>query len=141
MSHQCEEENCTSTEAEAYIWPVTAPGEKEEVWFCHDHAIENGFCVWCRHFGAGSEDYDFSGHKGYHRECWDELRYEVGESDEDEDDDEYGDWDYYPANWNYPGSAVSELEPDDTPRDIYIGPGSEYEQGESDESQSVDQEN
>lgn len=136
MSHKCEEENCTSMEAEQYEWPVTEPGEKSEVWFCYDHAIENGFCVWCHYFGAGSDDYDFSGHKGYHRECWDELRYEVGESDEDEYDDGYGDnWDYYPADWYRPGSAESELEPEDTPRDIYIGPGSEYEQADDDEGE------
>lgn len=133
MSHQCEYEGCTSTQTEAFEWPVVEPGEESEVWFCYEHAIENGFCIWCNHFGAGSEDYDFSGHRGFHRDCYEELRYEAGEYDEDEDDDG---WDYYPANWYREGSAESELEPEDTPRDIYIGPGSEYGQGDGDDSES-----
>lgn len=41
-------------------------------------------------------------------------------------DEEYDGWDYYPADWYRPGSAESELEPEETPREIYIGPGSEY---------------
>lgn len=35
-------------------------------------------------------------------------------------------WDFYPAAWYDPKSSLSELEPDDTPRTRYIGPGSEY---------------
>lgn len=126
MTHPCEHEGCNSTQTEAFHWPLTAPGEKAESWFCYEHAIENGFCIWCNNFGAGSEDYDFSGHKGFHHDCFEELRYETGElDDEDEDGDS---WDYYPANWYRPGSALSALEPEDTPREIYIGPGSEVEQ-------------
>lgn len=41
---------------------------------------------------------------------------------DDEDDDPY---DFYPAAWYDPGSGVSELEPEETPRETYIGPGSE----------------
>lgn len=125
MSHQCEHEGCVSVQTELFHYPVIEPGDPPESWFCYEHAIESGFCIWCNHFGAGSDEYDFSGHKGFHRECYEELRYEVGESDEDEDDDA---WDNYPANWYRPGSAESALEPEDTPREIYIGPGSEYEQ-------------
>lgn len=41
------------------------------------------------------------------------------------------DWDFYGADWYYPGSATSEIEPVDTPREIYIGPGSENAADES----------
>lgn len=131
MNHQCEHEGCTSARTEAFYWPVVEPGEKDDVWFCYEHAIENGFCIWCNHFGAGSDDYDFSGHRGFHRDCYEALQHETGELDDEYDEGD--DWDYYPTDWNYPDSAVSEIEPEDTARDIYIGPGSEYEQGESDE--------
>jgi hypothetical protein len=130
MSHKCEEEGCTSTQTEAFELPVVEPGEESVVWFCYEHAIENGFCIWCNHFGAGSEDYDFSGHKGFHRDCYEALQYETGELDEGDD------WDYYPADWYRPGSAESELEPPETPREFYIGPGSEYEQGNNDDRES-----
>lgn len=122
--HVCEEPGCTETNTGEYTWPMVKLGERETIVLCHDHAIENGFCVWCMHFGAGSEEYDFSPMRGYHRDCYDELRYEVGDYDE-EDEDEYGDYDFYPADWYRAGSAESELEPEETPREIYIGPGSE----------------
>ena len=126
MSHQCEHENCESTDTDFYYYFMPDPGEPEGAWVCYEHAVDS-WCVWCSHWGAGSEDFDFSGHRGYHRECWDELRYETGESDDDEDDDwdEYDGWDYN-ASWNDPGSSTSDIEPEDTPRQTYIGPGSEY---------------
>lgn len=129
MEHECEEQGCTSTDTEVYHWLFVKPGEPETSWYCYDHAIESGFCVWCRNFGAGGEDYDFSGHPGYHGECFEELRYDIGEYDEDEEfEDDFG-FDYY-EDWYDPKSPLSEIEPEDTPRTKYIGPGSEYEGGE-----------
>jgi hypothetical protein len=92
LVHECEEESCTSIEAREYHWLVVEPGESDVVWYCDDHAAEAGFCLWCGHFGAGSEEYDFSRHKGYHRDCFEEMRYDVGDFDEEEDwyDDPYG---------------------------------------------------
>lgn len=121
--HQCEEDGCESAETEFFYYFMTKPGEPEGAWMCREHAAIS-WCLWCHHFGAGSEEFDFSGHPGYHRECWQELLYEVGESD---DEDDYDDaWDYYPADWYDPSSPVSEIEPEETPREIYIGPGSEF---------------
>lgn len=122
--HCCEEEGCQSFLTTEYHWLFAPPGEPKTIWLCGEHAVENGFCLWCRNFAAGSEDYDFSPLKGYHRDCYDELRAELGEDIVDGDED---DWDfYYPAPWFDPASPVSELEPPDTPTHRYIGPGSEF---------------
>lgn len=45
--------------------------------------------------------------------------------DDYEDDDEEGPYHFYNADWYDPDSGVSELEPEETPRQTYIGPGSE----------------
>lgn len=125
-AHVCEHAGCTSADTDEYRIYTFESSEPLTEWLCFDHAITNGFCVWCQTFGAGSDDYDFSGHRGYHRDCWDELRAEAGEDIEDSDDEaEWDGWEY-PAAWYDPDSPVSALEPDDTPRSHYIGPGSEY---------------
>lgn len=87
-THDCEHEGCTSLGAEEYQWPGEVDG-KTSIWLCSEHAVETGFCLWCGHFGSGSEEYDFSPAKGYHRDCWDEFRYEAGEIDDEDDYDEY----------------------------------------------------
>lgn len=78
-THVCEEAGCASTDTDEYRWFTFDADQPQTTWLCYDHAITNGFCVWCQTFGAGSDDYDFSGHRGYHRDCWDELRAEAGE--------------------------------------------------------------
>lgn len=125
QQHMCEHEGCVSIETQEYHNSWAEPAITE--WLCYDHAIEGGYCLWCQNFAAGSEDYDFShfrgGAVGYHVECFQELREETGEF---EIEDGY-EWDMYGASWFDPDSGVSELEPEDTPRETYIGPGSEYE--------------
>lgn len=85
---ECDYEGCPSLGAEMYQWPGEVDGSTT-IWLCDEHAVEYGFCLWCGHFGAGCDDYDFSPVKGYHRDCYDELRYELGEV---EDDDQYEDY-------------------------------------------------
>lgn len=127
-THVCEGENCTITETYHCInqW-LDADDPDYETWLCGDHAIEAGFCLWCGYLGIGGEDYDFSGVKGYHRECLDEIRAETGEDDEFDDFtmDDWG-WGDYPNSW-YDGSSLAELEGDE-PTHTYIGPGSETRQ-------------
>ena len=94
-THVCEHDDCTSTETQQFVYPI---GD-ESTWLCDDHIADGGFCIGCHHFCAGTEDYDFSPLPGWCGECYDELRYETGEYD---DDDDYGIWDYYPHNWHDP---------------------------------------
>lgn len=99
--HECEAENCTSTETQEYHNGFADPEIIE--WLCTEHAIDNGYCLMCQNFGAGSEDYDFSefrgGHKGYHVECWNDLRADAGEFD---DEDDEGWYDPYTEGWYDP---------------------------------------
>lgn len=44
---------------------------------------------------------------------------------DDVEGDEYDGWDNYPEDWYDAKSPVSEIEPPETPRMKYIGPGSE----------------
>lgn len=97
--HICEEDGCLSPETQEYTWPVAEPGTPDTVWYCAIHAVDAGFCYGCHHFCAGTEDYDFSPVQGYCGQCLDELRYETGEYDDDENDDT---WDYYPHSWHDP---------------------------------------
>lgn len=117
IKHQCEEASCTSTETEQYFYFMAKPGEADSTWLCAEHVIGSGFCLWCHQWGAGSEDFDFSPMEGYHRECYDELRYECGETDDDDEWDHV--WDYYPANWYDEDVPVPDDEDDPL---IYIGP-------------------
>lgn len=93
--HKCDE--CDSMDATEYVNQWTR-GDKDEAgneldgieWLCDEHAIEAGFCLGCHYFCAGMESYDFSPIKGYCGDCVEELRYEAGEYDGD-DDEFYGD--------------------------------------------------
>lgn len=122
----CEHEDCGSDVTMPFKWPVVEPGMQSPIWLCSEHAAEYGFCPMCLYFVLGSDDDRTLAHNGVCVECLDTLRYEMGEADDDWD--EYDGWDYN-ASWNDSGSPTSELEPEDTPRDIYIGPGSEFEDG------------
>ena len=57
--------------------------------YCYNCALESGFCVGCGGFFAGAERFDFSDHQGWCDDCWDELKWDMGEGEE------YGDMDYY----------------------------------------------
>lgn len=116
--HVCDEEGCTLTKTQQYFFPFPVDGESEDMWLCDEHVIDSGFCLWCHWFGAGSEDFDFSPMKGYHRECYDELRYECGETDDDDDEWDH-DWDFYGKGWYDPDVPVPDDEDDPL---IYIGP-------------------
>lgn len=88
MSEQvCEFEGCRETKTEFYTYAALDDGGQSGEWLCWEHAIEEGFCVWCGYFGAGDEDYDFSPMRGYHRDCYEALRYEIGEDG--------AEWDFY----------------------------------------------
>src|SRR5687768_7902714 len=88
--HVCEEEGCDSTEvAEYHNYYADEP--HQVAWLCDVHATEAGYCLWCTHFRAGTEEYDFSPVRGYCRDCLDEIRYEAGEYDDDDYEDDYGD--------------------------------------------------
>jgi len=52
---------------------------------CTTCAAQNGFCIICGSFCAGTEDYDFSPITGICGQCVEELRYENGEFDEPDD--------------------------------------------------------
>lgn len=117
MKRQCEHSGCSETDIQQYSWAVPVNG-RSTVWLCLEHAIKTGFCVWCQTFGAGAEDYDFSPMEGYHHECYNELRAELGELDDDYDED--GAWDFYPAGWYDPDMDVAD--DGDTPTHTYIGP-------------------
>lgn len=112
--HMCEHEHCISIETQEYHNP---DGTTE--WLCFDHAIANGFCVWCQNFGAGEERFNFSeyhgGQRGYHPECWQEFAYETGE---DEDDDPYN-FTPYLEGWYDPDMDFENEESNG----VDIGPG------------------
>lgn len=124
----CDEEGCTSIVTNAYHYP-TEP-EDQVTWLCDDHAAQNGFCLGCMHFSAGTDDYDFSTIKGWCGECVEELRYENGEYEHEYDGDDAYDYDFYGAAWVDDSTNLVELEQDiadaagepTTPTEIYIGP-------------------
>lgn len=126
----CQHEGCTSTDTNLFSYPTLEDQEPLREWLCDDHAVESGFCFGCGFFAAGTEDYDFSPIKGLCGECVDQFREDAGEYD---DDDEGGFWrDPYDEAWYDRGSDLDELEPPGTPRQRYIGPGSEYAQADDD---------
>ena len=57
--------------------------------YCFKHALKSGFCVGCGGFFAGVESFDFSEHEGWCDDCYDDLKWDMGEGEE------YGDMDYY----------------------------------------------
>lgn len=95
MTNKCEFEGCTSTETEHYDYPVW-DDEPAAAWLCWEHADKSGFCPSCGYFVAGSGD-DHKNGTALCGECYDELAYETGEYDDQEDDDEtdYGNVVYF----------------------------------------------
>lgn len=59
----------------------TAP-DGTELLLCDDHAILAGFCPGCHLVMAGADDDHLARH-GLCYECWQELRAETGELDEE----------------------------------------------------------
>lgn len=93
--HKCEHEGCASLDTAEYHWPGEVNG-RTTIWLCADHAVETGFCLWCGHFGAGDEEYDHSPARGFHRDCWDEARFETGEIDDQDNQDVWDNWEGEP---------------------------------------------
>jgi hypothetical protein len=124
--HPCEAENCQSTETAEYHnqW---AEGDDAIEWLCDEHAIESGFCLGCHYFCAGMDSYDFSPIKGYCAECVEEIRYENGEYDDD--DNMFALWDYDTwediieeekgGRWIGPGSENAAPEEIEIPDDLH----------------------
>lgn len=81
---KCEACGNQSDDVTEYSFPV----DNHHLIACPGCAADNGFCMICGYFCAGTEDYDFSPIKGVCGECVDDLRYETGEYDEP---DEYFD--------------------------------------------------
>lgn len=121
--HMCEHEGCISIETQECHNGFAEPEIVE--WLCAEHAVENGYCLYCQNFAAGSEDYDFSayrgGHEGYHASCWNDLRADAGEFDEDDEDF----YDPYADGWYDPDMDFENEEGNG----VDIGPGSEYQHG------------
>lgn len=119
----CEHEGCISIETQECHNGFAEPEIVE--WLCAEHAVENGYCLYCQNFAAGSEDYDFSayrgGHEGYHASCWNDLRADAGEFDEDDEDF----YDPYADGWYDPDMDFENEEGNG----VDIGPGSEYQHG------------
>jgi hypothetical protein len=84
----CEHEDCTiQTGQSCYMrWTDMEP----ESWYCAPHAQENGFCINCGLFSAGTEDFDFSP-VGLCGSCNQMLEDEFGDAFEDDElqDDDY----------------------------------------------------
>ncbi|OGU61661.1 MAG: hypothetical protein A2V66_15580 [Ignavibacteria bacterium RBG_13_36_8] len=58
--------------------------------YCYKHAETSGFCLGCGYFLAGTEAFDSSTIKGYCQECIDEINYDLGVPDPNEEyDPEY----------------------------------------------------
>lgn len=125
--HICEFDGCTSLETDRYEYPVPEDGVYPSEWLCAEHAVEQGFCYGCGGFFAGTESYDFSPVKGLCYDCRSELDEPEGEGDADY-------YDFYTEGWVDADSDVSDMEPDETPRGRYIGPGSEYQLPEGGEA-------
>ena len=85
MSHKCEFEGCTSTETEQYNYPTQNDEPQLSEWLCWEHADKQGFCPSCGYFVAGSGDENWNGGSLCY-ECHQELAYEIGEYDDDEED-------------------------------------------------------
>lgn len=93
-----------------------------------DLSDDEGYCQDCGayySFSDGTAGVTASGDV-YCRDCareMDELQEEL--------DAEDSPWDMYPEPWYDARSPLSEIEPADTPRMRYIGPGSEYPDGDA----------
>ena len=82
----CEHENCTADGIPCYYeWTNGVP----DAWYCTEHAHDEGFCPGCGLFNAGFESFDFSP-SGLCESCHEQLRDELGEADEYDDDSNEG---------------------------------------------------
>ena len=85
-------------EKAVYHFEYPPMSEKDEgkdylkVQYCYGHAIKSGFCCGCGGFFAGCESFDFSKHQGYCDDCYDDF---LSDTQDFEDGDFYGDFDYY----------------------------------------------
>lgn len=70
----CNHDGCTSQDAyPCWLEPSSAAPDE---WLCPDHMAEQGFCVGCGNFAAGTEGFDFW-HRGLCDNCWYEIRDET----------------------------------------------------------------
>lgn len=71
------------------VQEYTFPDGLATITACPIHAADMGFCYMCGYFSAGVESYDFSPLRGVCGECLEDIRYEWGEYDDDEEYYEY----------------------------------------------------
>jgi hypothetical protein len=64
--YTCQHEGCT---AEAEEWCIDGYDPVPTFVYCHEHAAEFGFCLWCGHFIGGTEDVFLTGQVGMCFEC------------------------------------------------------------------------
>jgi hypothetical protein len=59
--------------------------EDDEI-LCGEHAAKAGYCCCCGQFCAGMTSFDFH-HPGYCDNCYDQIKADCGEDDQDDDED------------------------------------------------------
>ena len=96
----CEEYGCLMEGiVECYLPPITmedghlSKDQPPTEHFCQYHAYKNGFCSLCGDFWGGIESFEFDNPQRLCENCLDQLKTELGEYDDDEED-MYGELDY-----------------------------------------------
>ncbi len=93
LQHSCQEEGC-SEQGSACFLPDNET-DTPNYYYCYKHAKDNGFCYGCGSFWGGVEEFEFAPYwgniKGYCPHCSDEIKTNLGEYDEEDED--YMDWD------------------------------------------------
>lgn len=92
----CEDESCShfaTVECRLdYFNEETDEWEEQIEWLCTEHAEENGYCMGCGTFIAGT-GMEFT-NNGYCDNCWDEIRSQWEEENDDFDEDYFDDYSY-----------------------------------------------
>lgn len=87
---KCQHPGCEKTEGLTACFYPDNESEEANAIYCTDHTFEHGFCYCCEQFWGGVESFEFAtsfgGIKGLCENCTDELRAELDEDDEDDED-------------------------------------------------------
>lgn len=86
---KCQHPECTIEDATACFYTDNET-QQPNYYYCSNHAAEHGFCYMCGQFWSGVERFDFAtawgGTEGLCENCDEQVRSDLGEYDDDDDD-------------------------------------------------------
>lgn len=89
-ANKCQHPDCESTNVRECFYPTESGVTENSEYYCTKHAGEHGFCYLCGQLWGGVETFEFAviygGIEGVCENCEAELREDLDDWQEDEDD-------------------------------------------------------